>query len=66
MIGVVIRLLNRNYLVLVLGFNNWGLMCGCWQWLGKDVPVVLPSCAVTKSRCDFHQLVLIRQDSNHK
>ena len=20
----------------------------CWQWLGKDVHVVIPSCAVTK------------------
>ncbi len=25
----------------------------CWQWLGRDIRVVLPSCAVTKIRSVF-------------
>lgn len=25
----------------------------CWQWLGKDLRVALPSCAVTKIRNEF-------------
>ena len=29
------------------------LACWCWQWLGREIRVVLPSCAITRIRSEF-------------